>query len=296
MLSGRNFETRTYEEEIAKNSFALLEKGILNYINETNFKNFVMIIKSAGFISSSLIRSQNTLNFAYIVYLKLKSMSYPPGEIESLVRRWFVFSILAGRYSSSPETWFDLDIRNIITKPFQQYLASVEAAELSDAFWNVSLVQSLESSVASSPYFNVFLAAQVKANDKGFLSKEITVNDLIAIKGDVHHIFPRDYLKKAGFKKNQYNQIANYVYMQSEINIQIGNRSPKDYFAILKKQCSGGRLKFGAIADEATLKKNLKMNCIPQEISGFDLKNYEEFLSQRRKLMAQKIKDYYFSL
>lgn len=293
LLSGRNFETRTYEEEIARDSFALLEKGILNYINETNFKNFLMIIKSAGFISSSLIRSQNTLNFAYILYLKLKSMGYPPGEIESFVRRWFVFSILTGRYSNSPESWFDLDIRNIIPKPFQDYLASVEAAQLSDAFWNVSLVQSLESSVASSPYFNVFLAAQVKANDKGFLSKEITVNDLIAIKGDVHHIFPRDYLKKAGFKKNQYNQIANYVYMQSEINIQIGNRSPKDYFAVLKKQCNGGKLKFGAIADEAMLKRNLKMNCIPQEIAEYDLNNYEQFLSQRRKLMALKIKDYY---
>jgi len=296
LLSGRNFETRSYEEVIAKESFELLEKGILKYINETNFKRFVMIIKSAGFISSSLIRSKNTLNFAYILYLKLKSMDYPAGEIESYVRRWFVFSILAGRYSSSPESWFDLDIRNIISKPFKEYLASVEAAELSDAFWNVSLVQSLESPVASSPYFNVFLAAQVKANDKGFLSKDITVNELIIHRGDIHHIFPREYLKKAGFKKNQYNQIANYVYMQSEINIQIGNRSPKDYFAVLKKQCSGGRLKFGAIADEATLKRNLKMNCIPQEIAEYDLSHYEQFLSQRRKLMAQKIKDYYFSL
>lgn len=46
--------------------------------------------------------------------------------------------------------------------------------------------------------FSGFLAAQVKMKDKGFLSKDITVEDLISIKGDVHHIFPKDYLKRVG--------------------------------------------------------------------------------------------------
>lgn len=76
LLSGRNFETRTYEEDIAKESFGKLSEGIKDFINETNFKRFIMIIKSAGFISSRLIRSQNAINFAYIVYLTLRSQGY----------------------------------------------------------------------------------------------------------------------------------------------------------------------------------------------------------------------------
>lgn len=64
LLSGRNFETRDYEESIAEASFKKLEKGTLNFINETNFKRFLMILRSAGFIDSSLTRSQNALNFA----------------------------------------------------------------------------------------------------------------------------------------------------------------------------------------------------------------------------------------
>jgi uncharacterized protein with ParB-like and HNH nuclease domain len=40
----------------------------------------------------------------------------------------------------------------------------------------------------------------------------------------------RDYLKKNGLDRSKYNQIANYVYIQSEINIKIGNRPPKAYF------------------------------------------------------------------
>ena len=50
LLSGRNFETRTYEDTIAERSFAKLKIGVNNFINETNFKRFLMIIKSAGFI------------------------------------------------------------------------------------------------------------------------------------------------------------------------------------------------------------------------------------------------------
>ena len=44
------------------------------------------------------------------------------------------------------------------------------------------------------------------------------------------------------------------------------------------------------------LKENLKANCIPDGIENMNKDNYEEFLTQRRKLMALKIKEYYYSL
>jgi len=296
LLSGRNFETRTYEEDIVKNSFTLLKKGVLNFINETNFKRFIMIIKSAGFISPELIRSQNVLNFAYILYLKLRALKYHSGDIEKFVRKWFVLSVLTGRYSSSTETRFDFDIKQIAKKDFGEYLKNIEEGELSDAFWNNSLIQSLDTSVASSPYFNVYLASQVKANDKGFLSKDISVNNLITHRGDIHHVFPKDYLKKHGLKRAQYNQIANYVYMQLEININIGNKSPDIYFKELEDQCAGGIEKYGSMSDLNELKKNLKMNCVPLDIFNMNIDHYEDFLAQRRKLIVGKLKRYYYSL
>lgn len=296
LLSGRDFKTKTFEGEIAKASFATLRKGILNFVNENNFKKFVMIIRSAGFIASDLLRSKNALNFAYILYLKLRSQDYDAAEIERYVRRWFVLSILTGRYSGSAESQFDLDIRNISAKDFKKHLKDVESAELSVAFWNASLVQSLDTSAASSPYFNVFLAAQVKANDKGFLSRDITVNSLIAHKGDIHHIFPKDYLKKNGLTKGRYNQVANYAYMQSEINIKVANKAPNLYMQEVKKQCAAGKFKYGGIDSVKDLEMNIEMHCIPDTIYSMDINNYDEFLEQRRVLMAQKMKDYYFSL
>ena len=296
LLSGRNFETKQFEEEIARDSFDKLKAGIFDAINETHFKRFLMIIRSAGFIDASMIRSQTALNFAYIVYLKLRGQGVPPHDIEKFVRRWFAMSILTGRYSGSPETRIDFDIRQMASRPFGEFLQAVEEAELSAAFWEAGLVQSLDTSVSSSPYLNVFWASQIKANDKGFLSRDITVNDLVTHKGDIHHIFPKDFLKKNDLKRGSYNQIANYVYMQTEINIKIGNQAPAAYFDVLTKQCNGSGLVYGAICEMAALKENLKMNCIPETIFSATLAEYDDFLNERRKLMALKMRGYYFSL
>jgi hypothetical protein len=296
LLSGRNFETRTFEAEIAQQSFATLKEGVTNFINETNFKRFLMIVKSAGFISPKLIRSQNAINFAYIVYLKLKHLGENPVAIESYVRRWLVYSILTSRYSGSPESTFDFDIKQISHKSFDEILREREAAELSDAFWNASLPQSLDTSVASSPYFHVFLASQVKANDKGFLSKDVLVSDLISLRGDIHHLFPKDYLKKNGLDRSRYNQIANYVYMQSEINIKVGNKPPKDYFELIRQQMIENNKQVSGISTKQELSNNLKMNCVPTELMEMSINDYQDFLTLRRKLMATKMKGYYYGL
>ncbi len=296
LLSGRNFETKNYEEAIAEASFAKLNDGVLDFINESHFKRFVMIIKSAGFITSPMIRTQGALNFAYTVYLRLRSQGVQDGLIESFVRRWFVMSVLTGRYSGSAETQFDKDIRQIAAGDFADILARVEQAELSQAFWEVGLVQQFETSGTSSPYFWVFVAAQVRANDKGLLSKDITVRELVSHLGDIHHIFPRDLLKKAGLTRSQYNQIANYAYTQEEINIKIGNKPPRAYFADIQTQCNGGPMKYGAIADEQTLKSNLAANCVPETIVDMDVAQFEDFLKCRRELMAEKVRSYYEGL
>ena len=293
LLSGRNFETREYEESIALNSYTTLIDGVKDFINETNFKRFVMIIKSAGFVTNKLIRSVNALNFAYILYLKLRDQSYHPSLIEKYVKKWFILSLLTGRYSGSPESRFDFDIKNISKKDFADYLQEIEDAQLSDAFWNAELIQRLNTSSSTSPVFNVFLASQCYFNEKGFLSKDITVKNLIEQRGDVHHIFPRDILKKKGLTRGQYNQVANYVYTQSEINIKIGNKPIEKYLTEVKDQCNGGGLIYGGITELNLLYENLKQNAIPNTIFEMITEDYQEFLIQRRMKMAEKMREYY---
>jgi len=174
-----------------------------------------------------------------------------------------------------------------------RYLLDVEKAELSDAFWLTGLPQQMDTSVSSSPYFNVYLASQVKMNDKGFLSRDITVRDLITHRGDVHHLFPRNYLKNHGLTRGKYNQIANYVMMQSEINIAIKDRSPAEYFEELITSIKNKKATYGAITNLDELKDNFLMHCIPLGMDKKTILDYDQFLEERRLLMAQKIKDYY---
>ena len=129
------------------------------------------------------------------------------------------------------------------------------------------------------------------------ISKAEKVSDLISIAGDVHHIFPKEYLKQNGYNdKVKYNQVANYTFLDRPVNIKIGKDAPEEYFRKAFENCKNSELDYGSIRNEAELKENFKMNCIPEDICEYTIDRYEEFLLNRRKMMAKKIEEYYKSL
>lgn len=297
LLSGRNFETKQYEAAIAEESFSRLKAGILNFMSKTHYDRFIMTLRSAGFIDSSLIGGQNGLNFAYIVYLRGRAEGVPAADLERLVRRWYVMSVISGRYSGNPETAFDQDIRQIEANGLQAHTGAVINAELSEGFWDGLLPQQMDTSSASSPYFHCYRAAQVCLGDKGFLSRDITVRDLLLNRSDVHHVYPKNYLKtKHQLSRGRYNQIANFVVAQSEINIAIGAKDPQIYFEELADQCAGGPRKYGGITDRAEMVASLRASCLPEALLDGVVPEYDAFLRERRKLMAQKMKAWFQTL
>lgn len=297
LLSGRDFKTLEFRMDIEEDSFKQLHEAVLQAVNQTNYERYLMIVRSTGIVKKSLIRSQNVLNFGYALYLALRERQIDSNEIEQIVRRWIALTILTGRYSGSPESWFDYDIKRFFSyEDPMEFLKQTEAGDLSDAFWRVNLIQHLNTSVASSPYFNMFLVAQVKAHDKGFLSTQIDVEAMLENRGDIHHLFPKNYLTKNGVPQSQYNQIANYVFLQQEINIKISDNAPSDYMAKVYEQCETKQPIYGGITDVDALAENLRQNCIPVGFERMDIDDYTSFLEQRRQLMAEKMKAYYYSL
>ena len=299
LLSGRDFADRSFKDSIMQESFDLLATGVHNFISEFNTKQFVQAIESAGFVSPKLLRSQLPLDFAYTLYLLLRENADAWGvnkiAIKNVVRKWFVFSVLTGRYSSSPESKMDRDIRGIMDKGVVPYFSDIQAAELGDAFWNVNLVQMLETSSNTHPSFTVYVAAQVFFNDKSLLSSTPVAH--LIDNGDVHHIFPKEYLKKAGVARSLYNQVANYTYLETPVNISIGKAAPNDYFGRAVRQCQDGRIEVGTICDAAELAENLQTNCVPADVVNWSIDDYEsKFLPARRKMMAEKIRKYYEAL
>lgn len=298
LLSGRDFETKEYRDDIVTESYKKLDTGIQNFINEYNFAQFIMAIKGAGFVSHKLLNSDMTLDFAYTLYLMLlDDPTVPKAQIKRYVQKWFVMSTLTSRYIGSPETVMDRDMRSMAEKGFLNYLEEVEASSLSESFWTVTLPQNLETSSVNSPAFNTFIAAQINLNCNSMLMTGTKIADLVTISGDVHHIFPKAYLKRNGITtKTKYNQVANYIYIDTQVNKAIQDDSPAVYFARVKQQCEDKRIVLGNISDEELLAVNLAENCVPSNIASMDVSSYDDFLIERRKMMAALIEKYYKGL
>lgn len=295
LLSGRNFETKEFEENIAESSYAGLKLGIERFVNENNFKTFVMILKSAGFSSSSLISGNNATNMAYIIYLHGRKIKIKPSDLDAMVRQWFVMSLLTQRYSGSTESEFDRDIRQINEIGLQAYFETIIASELSSSFWSTTLPQELVTTSTISPFWNVFVASQVKNKVEGFLSGHVTVESLVNIKGDLHHIYPKDYLKGKGLSKSQYNQISNLAVTESGINIAIKNKSPEKYFSEVVEGTRLGKPKYGDIREMDKLHLNLEAHAIPSDLLEYEI-DYSDFLELRREKMALLIESYFMGL
>lgn len=298
LLSGRDFETRDYKSEIADESFKRLHDGVLRFMDRNNFQDFVLALRSAGFVSPSLIYSKGAVNFAYNLYLTLrKDQSIEPTDVKRWVQRWYVMSVLTGRYSGSSESVMDRDIRRISEQGFRRVYDDIVAARLSDTFWHVDLPQRLETTSTRTGAWLVYVASQVQGAANTLFSKSVKVSDVVATIGDIHHIFPRNFLKRElDAPQSLYNQVANYAYLEKRINIKIADRRPGDYFTEARDACLSSESYFGDIGDLDSLMRNLSDNCIPEGIFEMGASNYEDFLVQRRRLMAKKIESYFKGL
>ena len=298
LLSGRDFKEQDFKSEIADDSFARLHDGVIKFMHKGNFQDFTAALRSAGFISPAIIGSKGAVNFAYNLYLTLKEDgSIPSTDVKRWVQRWYVMSVLTGRYSGSSESIMDRDMRGIADRSFVSFYNEIAASQLSDNFWSVTLPQSLATTSTRTGAWMVYVASQVRAADNTLFTNGFKVADVIGNVGDIHHIFPKAYLRKEiDAPQRLYNQIANYTYLEKRINIAIGEKSPGEYFSQARTAIIEGKPYFGDISDEETLISNLKANCIPEGVFHMTAKDYETFLAERRTLMAQKIRQYFESL
>ena len=262
---------------VVDETFETLREGILEFCNAHNFRSYLNRLHSIGMLRPNFIQSSGLLNFGYMLFLFLRGKDIDSAVRDECVERWLILSVLTKRYSSSSETRMQEDINAFAnTDDPLGLIERVEEGELSDAFWNVTFIDQLSTS--HTPTYYLFLMAQICANDKGFLSSE-TVTSMLINQGDIHHIFPRNYLVRHGYKKpKEYNQISNKVMVQREMNIKINNLAPNEYLS-----------KFEGV------EKNFEENAIPEGLKTMDYRDYEAFLDKRKTLLSQKIRDYYNS-
>jgi hypothetical protein len=291
IIRGRDMETGEFSEELRTQQFDKLKLNLPTILDNTNWQSFLKVLIGGGYKDEELISSKNAVLYSYILYLIGKqNFNTQNHELQRIIGRWFVMSSLTGRYSSSPETAFEKDLNRIKEFNLDGFISGLEkiiGENLTNDFWDITLVGQMETSSARSPEANAFYAALNKLGSPVLFSRKL-VGDLydpsLKIKKkrlEKHHIFPRNYLiSKYGFDKNKdkakINQIANLTFLEFEDNIEISDDKPSEYFAMVQKR-------FG----ESEIQEMLAQHAIPENFYQLE---YDDFLQERRKLMTGIIK------
>ena len=294
ILKGKNLDNKTTSEEERNKNFDIFKKAQQDVLDLNNWHDFIKIIQKIGFVDYNLISSKVAFYISYAMYLLCKNKFNLDYKVsESLVARWFVFSQLTQRYSGSPESIIEQDLIRIKeSENIKHTLEEIMNSNLTDDFWSITLPQKLTSSISNNVN-KVYIASQIFKDDDVLFSG-IKLKDHLAplIKTskksiDKHHIFPKNYLKKQGItNKTMYNQIANMIYIEYKDNIKITDKSPNEYWFMMLDSLNE--------YERNKIEENYTENYdLPEEFWKMD---YDEFLKQRRKLMASSIKDYYYKL
>ena len=291
IIRGRDMETGEFSEENRTRQFDKLKLNLPIILDNTNWQSFLKVLIGGGYKDEELISSKSAVLYSYILYLigkqNFNTQNY---ELQRIIGRWFVMASLTGRYSSSPETAFEKDLNRIKEFNIDGFTTGLEkiiSENLTNDFWDITLVGQMETSSARSPEANAFYASLNKLGSPVLFSRKL-VGDLydpsLKIRKkrlEKHHIFPRNYLiSKYGFDKNKdkakINQIANLTFLEFEDNIEISDDKPSDYFAMVQKRFADNELS-----------EMLNQHAIPENFYQLE---YDEFLQERRKLMTGIIK------
>jgi hypothetical protein len=294
ILRGRDLETGTFSPELRQAQFTRLQEAQAHVLDLMHWHQFLQSLVGAGYRGSEMVSSQNTLLYAYTFYLIGKTRcGVPTYELQRLIGRWFFAATITTRYTASPETAVEADLNRL--KGIHDALAFVEtlnalmASSLTNDFWTITLPSQLETSAPRGPYLAAYHAAQnrlgapVLFSDKKVADLLDPALNLKKKALDRHHLFPRAWLEREGISDLRLiNQMANMALLEWPDNIGISDTPPAAYVPQLGKR----------FTSEAWARM-CDLHALPQ---GWEQMPYEQFLRQRRVLMAGIIRRGYEAL
>jgi len=294
ILRGKDLETGEFSIERREKQFEKLKSSQSKVLNLVNWHEFIKAIKQAGFARHDYISSSNNFLYTYILFLiGREDIGMDLYELKKLIGKWFFMSSITGRYTGSPETAMEGDLarlRGVITPDkFKEVLEEIIDGQLTKDFWEITLPMDLATSSSTSPSLYAYYAAQYVLGSNGLFSK-LKVSDLLqeGLRSkksalERHHLFPKAWLQRNGVvDQTQRNQIANYALVEWSDNIEISDKHPKEYLPYY--------------LDRMPLEEKDNFyywHALPE---NWEEMSYEEFLVERRKLIARVVKDGYIKI
>lgn len=291
LLRGADFDKKgAVDERLRAERFDTLKEKLPDVIDVGNWHEFLKAIINAGFVSGDMILSENALFYTYAMYLIAKyrfGASY--NDNMHLTSLWFYHASLVSLYTGSFESTVENHLNSIkeikTLAEYRDFILSRVNERLTEDYFKITLLGSegLAVSGRGNNAWNAYVASLNMNSIKVLFSKGTLTVPMLFEPGvdgkrkslEKHHLFPKAYLKSLGYADAKINQMANYAYIKWDDNMDILDEAPTKYYPIVCKGMS-----------DADVIKMEDENSLPH---GWEKMDYEEFLVERRKLMAKKI-------
>ena len=268
-----------------------LDDAAKECMEPTPWRDYLLRVKHAGFVSQALVASKNAIVNAYAFYIRGRKAGVAKDKLDEMIARWVFGSLLTARYSASSETIFEQDLARVTglraddADGFVRVLDAAMGETITGDYWTHSLVSALETQQARAPAALAFRAAQVILGTRALFSDQLLQNLLDPPAGgrraasEAHHLFPTTWLHSRGIReRRRVNQVANLADVGWHENIVIGGRGPAEYVPRLREKLAIDDDRWGRMCAEHALPPS------------WESMEYEEFLRERRRRMADIIR------
>jgi len=249
--------------------------------SERVLEYLVNILRNDAYIDSS-----DTLNTPYVlvplvVYLSRQGGFFKDDAEKRGFLHWMYLALMWGRYAGSTDTQLQADVNALQT---ENLLKSLLANILQDRGRVKVEPQDLEGQGTRSRFYPItYIVARSHGAVDWFTGVKLYNSNIGKSYGlEDHHIFPQSVLYKNGYKKHEskdrkiVNDLSNRAYLTKRANLRASNALPAKYLPEV----------------QAKYPKALLDQFIPTNPALWEVENYPQFLSERRRLIAEAINSF----
>ena len=206
------------------------------------------------------------------VFLDKSDGHITPAQRDKLLY-WYIHAGMWRRYSGSPDSTLEKDLLIIqdSKSPDDSIERLIEDIRLSRGGLQVE-AQHFHGATRRVRFYSVLymLTRMGQARDfgDGLPLRKHQLGRMAQL--ELHHIFPKSKLRKAGYDYKTINALANFCFLTKETNLKIGSRLPTNYFPEVEQNNPGA----------------LASQWIPMDKKLWEVENYEKFLEVRKQMLA----------
>ena len=253
-------------------TWKLLDKQVLDYV--------INLLRSNAYVDHSYEINSIYALVPIIVYCFDKGGApLSDNEIRKMVK-WFYYSQIRTRYVSQLPQKLDRDLRTLkeAQSPFDDLLQVIADERSLEVTTN-----EMEGRAIGHPLFSM-TRWYLKSRGAVCLTTGVNLRRNMGEKYqlELDHIFPYSRLKSVGYGKgNRVKYALAQEFTNRAILTQLANRT---------KSAAPAKNYLSTVAEQ--FPKALKLQCIPEDATLWELENYEDFMAERRRMLAKALNEF----